>query len=76
MAAGSSTPRTTVASMRMASAMPSPSILYSMADSVTKTVKTLVMMSAALAAMPPTIASRGDAPASQRSLTLLRMKMC
>jgi hypothetical protein len=52
-----------------------------MAERVTKTVKTAVMMTAALVttpalpAMPPTIASRALAPPDHRSRIRLRMKM-
>lgn len=65
----------------MATAMPTPSILYSMALSVMKTVNTAVMMTAALvttpalAVMPSTIAARGSAAAVARSRMRLRMKM-
>ncbi|MBB2740550.1 UNVERIFIED_ORG: hypothetical protein FHR35_000370 [Microbispora rosea subsp. rosea] len=67
--------------MTTATAMPTPSILYSMALRVMKTVKTTVMMTAALVttpalpAIPPVIASRGSAVAAQRSRIRLRMKM-
>jgi hypothetical protein len=67
MAAGRSTPRTMVASMRMATGSPAPIILYSMAVRTAKTLKAAVMMTAALVttpalpAMPPMIASRTSA---------------
>ena len=66
MAAGRSTPRTMVASMRMATGSPAPIILYSMAVRTAKTLKAAVMTAAlvttpALPAMPPMIASRTSA---------------
>lgn len=63
MAAGISTPRTTVASIRIAEAMPTPNILNSMSESVAKMANTDTMITAALvttpalAPIPPVIAS-------------------
>jgi hypothetical protein len=67
--------------MRIATAMPTPSILYSIALSVTKIENTAVMTTAALVTtpallpIPPTMASRALAPPAKRSRIRLRMKM-
>ncbi len=61
--------------------MPTPIILYSMAVRLTNTVKTAVMITAALVTtpalllMPPTMESLELAPSAHRSLIRLRMKM-
>ena len=79
MAAGISSPRTTVASISTAKASPTPSVLTSTNDSVAKMENTATMITAALVttpallAMPPTSASWVLAPASRRSRTRLRM---
>ena len=55
-AAGSSMPRTTVASMRTAAAIPTPRIFRSISDSVAKTEKTATMINAALVTTPALLA--------------------
>ncbi len=78
-AAGSSTPRTTVASSSTAAAIVMPNSLNSMIDSVAKIENTATMIAAALVttpallAIPCVIASRADSPRSRSSRIRLRM---
>jgi alpha-1,2-mannosyltransferase len=78
-AAGTRMPRTTVASMRTAAAVPTPRIFRSTKGMVTKIEKTATMIRAALVttpaleAMPPMIACSGDEPRAHSSRTRLRM---
>jgi predicted nucleic acid-binding protein len=71
-------PRTMVASMRTAAAVPTPRIFRSISGSVVKMENTATMMSAALVttpaldATPPTIACFGDEPRAHSSRTRLR----
>src|SRR6266487_1379717 len=80
MAAGTSTPRTMLASSRTATAMPTPNILKETRERVAKIEKTATMISAALvttpalALMPPTIASWVLAPPARSSRMRLWMK--
>jgi len=73
-------PRITVASIRIAAAMPTPKILKSIRPKVPKIENTATMIAAALVTtpalrvMPPVIASRAEAPPSRNSLIRLRMK--
>ena len=79
MTAGSRIPRTTVASINTADAMPIPNILNTMIDSVAKMENTATMITAALVTtpalplMPSMIASLVVSPRSHSSLTRLRM---
>ena len=79
MAAGMSTPRTTVASMRIAVARPMPTILNSITESVAKMENTATMITAALvttpalAPIPLLIASFVGNPRERSSRILLRM---
>src|SRR5262245_42506829 len=73
MAAGISTPRTTVASIRTAEAIPMPNILNSIRDSVAKIENTETMITAALvttpalAPMPPVMACLVGRPRDRSS---------
>src|SRR6516165_3938760 len=79
IAAGISTPRTTVASISTAEAMATPNILNSISDRLAKIENTATMIAAALVTtpalplMPPVTAFRADAPPILSSLIRLRM---
>ena len=77
--AGSSTPRTMVASIRIAAASPTPNCLKNRIDSVAKTANTQTMTTAALVTTPAVdlipveIDSSIDAP--RRKLSRIRLTM-
>ena len=77
--AGSSTPRTIVASIRIAAASPTPNCLKNSIDSVAKTANTQTITTAALVTtpavdlIPSEIASSIDAPRWNRSRIRLTM---
>ncbi len=80
MLAGSRTPRTTVASMRTATASPTPTCFIDTCESVAKVLNTATMITAALVTtpavevMPRRMASGVPVPASTSSRIRLRMK--